>query len=103
MQGCKPDTDRLTERAAAATQAWLGLQESSAILLCTGYASQAGRRPLCVRNQALPGKAYHLTQHDALQDFQQKPISLVPKQYLQACHLTASSLKTRLRTQSRMP
>lgn len=40
--GCKPDTNRLTERAAAATQAWFYLQNSSAILLCTGYASQAG-------------------------------------------------------------
>ncbi|KAL0023502.1 hypothetical protein WJX79_003366 [Trebouxia sp. C0005] len=39
--GCKPDTNRLTERAAAAAQAWFSLQSSSAILLCTGYASQA--------------------------------------------------------------
>ncbi len=43
LQGCKPDTNRLTERAAAATQAWFYLQNPSAILLCTGYASQAGK------------------------------------------------------------
>jgi len=43
LQGCKPDTSRLTERAAAATQAWFYLQNPSAILLCTGYASQAGK------------------------------------------------------------
>ena len=42
MQGCKPDTDRLTERAAAAAQAWAALQRSDAKLLCTGFASQAG-------------------------------------------------------------
>ena len=45
LQGCKPDTNRLTERAAAATQAWFSVQNSSAILLCTGYASQAGKPP----------------------------------------------------------
>ena len=45
LQGCKPDTNRLAERAAAATQAWFYLQNPSAILLCTGYASQAGKPP----------------------------------------------------------
>ncbi|KAL3131399.1 hypothetical protein ABBQ38_007712 [Trebouxia sp. C0009 RCD-2024] len=40
--GCKPDTDRLTERAAAASQAWTALREQHAFLICSGYASQAG-------------------------------------------------------------
>lgn len=42
-QGCKPDTDRLTERAAAASQAWIALREQQALLICSGYASQAGK------------------------------------------------------------
>lgn len=43
LQGCKPDTNRLTERAVGAAQAWIALHNANAKLLCTGFASQAGR------------------------------------------------------------
>ena len=53
LQGCKPDTDRLTERAAAAAQAWSALQASGALLLCSGYASQAGRSAVALRSAGI--------------------------------------------------
>ena len=99
IQGCKPDTNRLTERAAAASQAWIALREPDAMLICSGYASQAGKTvAFCKTVPQHIDTRYRTT----LQDFQQRPIFLQPKLCQQESHSQVWSSKTRLRIPSRM-